>query len=595
MMESGWLRWGIVLAVATILFFTNLGGPKLWDRDEPRNAGCAWEMMRAGDWVVPRFNDELRSHKPALTYWLMISAYHMFGVNEFSARFSSAVLGVLTVLLTYSIGRRLFNGEVAFWGSLALATSLMFTVASRAATPDAPLIFAVTLAMWIYTRFGFPAESEREFAHVHPASLSYYPTKWWQIVLLYSAMGVAVLAKGPVGLILPTAIIGMFLLIQRLPAREAAGNAWLELLVGPLRPFSPLHFVKTVLFMRPLLALVACLAVALPWYLWVAARDFRFVEGFFWEHNFNRATNAFEGHAGPPYYYLLAICVGFFPWSIFFAPLLVDLVGRLRSGRPDPQRAAVIFLCCWIGVWLVAFSIAQTKLPSYVTPLYPALAVLTGIFVQRCLAYWTQVSSIWRYLPHGVTCVVGLGILVAAPLAAERYLPGEHWLGLVGLPLLAGGLAALILVVRQMPTASFGVHAASGVAFSLALFTVGAQRVSDHNQLEDLIAQVHAINAAPDWHSWAVLESSWVYYAGTPVRFIPGKDNQHLAELTDENVILLTTSRHWDQMKSSKQYQWEEVARNRYFLEQEDLIALRRKPVDTTIATLPESNGAERK
>ncbi|MEX1042846.1 MAG: glycosyltransferase family 39 protein [Pirellulaceae bacterium] len=594
-MESGWMRWGIVLAVCLILFFTNLGGPKLWDRDEPRNAGCAWEMMQAGDWVVPRFNDELRPHKPALTYWLMISAYHLFGVNEFSARFSSATLGVLTVLLTYGIGRRLFSGEVAFWGSLALATSLMFTVASRAATPDAPLIFTVTLAMWVFTRFSFPSESERTSAANQGVPRSYYPTQWWQVALLYATMGLAVLAKGPIGLILPTAIIGMFLLIQRLPVREATGNVWIERMMGICRPFAPLHFLKTVWFMRPILAIVACLAVALPWYLWVASRDFRFVEGFFWEHNFNRATSAFEGHAGPPYYYLLAICVGFFPWSIFFAPLLGDLVTRLRSNRRDPERPAVVFLCCWVVVWLVAFSIAQTKLPSYVTPLYPALALLTGVFAQRCLTYWAYVPSLWRYTPHGVTCVVGLGILIAAPLAAQRYLPGEDWLGLIGLPLLVGGLAALVLAAKKMPLASFGAHAASGVVFSVALFAVGAQRVSDHNQIENLITQVREVKAEPDWHSWAVLESTWVYYAGAPVRFISSGNSQNFAVPTGENVILLTTSWHWDRMAPAKQNEWEEVARSPYFLEQDDLIALQRKPQGTTIATLPESSESGRK
>src|SRR5690606_15391012 len=119
-------------------------------------------------------------------------------------------------------------------------------------------------------------------------------------------------------------------------------------------------------------------------------------------------------------------------------------------------------------------------------------------------------------------------------------------------------------------------------------------RVSDHNQIKELIAQVHAVKADPEWHSWAALESTWVYYAGAPVRFIPGGNSQNIVEPTGENVILLTTSRHWDRMKSKQDNQWEEVARNRYFLEQEDLVALQRKPEGTTIATLPEPKGAER-
>ena len=84
----------ILLGVALVVLFSNLGSTRLWDRDEPRNAGCALEMIQRGDYMVPWFNDELRTHKPALVYWLIVSAYHIFGVNEFAARFWSAVLGL---------------------------------------------------------------------------------------------------------------------------------------------------------------------------------------------------------------------------------------------------------------------------------------------------------------------------------------------------------------------------------------------------------------------------------------------------------------------------------------------------------------------
>src|SRR5690606_24070120 len=91
----------IVLAVSSFCFFLNLGGPHLWDRDEPRNAGCAAEMLAANDWIVPTFNAQLREHKPALTYWMMMLSYLVFGVTEFAARLPSALYGVGTSLLTY--------------------------------------------------------------------------------------------------------------------------------------------------------------------------------------------------------------------------------------------------------------------------------------------------------------------------------------------------------------------------------------------------------------------------------------------------------------------------------------------------------------
>ncbi len=120
----------IILLIAGAVFFTNLGESRLWDRDEPRNAGCAAEMMARGDWVVPTFNDELRHQKPVLLYWLIMSAYSVFGVNEFSARFWSATLAIGTTLATYGIARRLTNPRIGLIAAIALSTSLMFDVAA---------------------------------------------------------------------------------------------------------------------------------------------------------------------------------------------------------------------------------------------------------------------------------------------------------------------------------------------------------------------------------------------------------------------------------------------------------------------------------
>ncbi|MBI2480376.1 MAG: glycosyltransferase family 39 protein, partial [Planctomycetia bacterium] len=140
----------LVAAVTSVVMFTNLGGPRLWDRDEPRNAECAAEMQARGDWVTPVMNAELRTHKPVLLYWLMMTAYSVFGVNEFSARFWSAGLAVGTAICTYVIGRRLFDDRVGTWAGIIIATVLMFDIAGRAATPDSALIFFSTLAITLY-------------------------------------------------------------------------------------------------------------------------------------------------------------------------------------------------------------------------------------------------------------------------------------------------------------------------------------------------------------------------------------------------------------------------------------------------------------
>ena len=160
------LPWSapLVLLLASVVMFTALGGPRLWDRDEPRNAGCAAEMLAANDWVTPVFNGELRSHKPVLLYWLIMPGYQAFGVNEFTARMPSALLAVGTCLLTLFMGTRLFNRQVGLLSAIILCTTMMFVVAGRAATPDSVLIFFTTAATAVFVAWAFPRRDPSELS-----------------------------------------------------------------------------------------------------------------------------------------------------------------------------------------------------------------------------------------------------------------------------------------------------------------------------------------------------------------------------------------------------------------------------------------------
>src|SRR5947209_18849679 len=102
-------HYALLAAAGVWLFFVNLGGASLWDLDEGRNTVAALEMLESGNWIVPTFNNVLRVDKPALLYWLQAGAYHVFGVTEFAARLPSALAALLTVLLAYELGRRMFG------------------------------------------------------------------------------------------------------------------------------------------------------------------------------------------------------------------------------------------------------------------------------------------------------------------------------------------------------------------------------------------------------------------------------------------------------------------------------------------------------
>lgn len=505
----------LVALVASVVMFTNLGGPRLWDRDEPRNAECAAEMLARGDWVTPVMNAELRTHKPVLLYWLMMTAYSVLGVNEFSARFWSAALAVGTALCTFAIGRRLFNGRVGTWAGIIISTVLMFDVAGRAATPDSPLIFFSTLAITIYVLGAFPRGDREETNRLESNNL--FPI-WPWAAAMYAVMGIAVLAKGPVGLVLPTAVIGGFLLVRRLPSHvvERSQRGWWYTCKRAASCFGPRHFLRTCWSMRPMTALAISLAVALPWYLWVGIRtDGEFLRGFFLDHNLARATHSMEGHHGSFLFYPVAILAGFFPWSVFAGPVLLDSV---RHGKENTRwTTGLLFAACWIGVYVGLFTLAKTKLPSYVTPCYPALALVTGCFVDRWSRNVLSISRHWFRASLGIMSLVGVVFLVGVPIAARRFLPGDEWLGAIGLVPIAAGIIALVYSERNQPRRAAYVFAGSAVLLATLLFGGVAGRVGRHQHSDVLLQAIAARDVNARVASYGSLEPSWVFYAQRPI------------------------------------------------------------------------------
>jgi len=497
----------LVIMVSGLVFLTNLGTPRLWDRDEPRNAGCAAEMLAANDWVTPVFNGELRTHKPILLYWFVMASYTVFGVTEFAARFPNALLGIGTALATYWMGRRLFSRSVGVWAAIALSTTIMFSVASRAVTPDAPLIFFSTLALAIYVHGTTADKGESKstaFARLFPS--------WPVASLMYAVMGIGILAKGPIGLVLPTAVIGMYLLIARLPERPRP-NTWGQRVVSILSPFAPLHFLKTCWFMRPVTAIVCSLVIALPWYVLVHIQtNGEWTRGFFLTHNLSRATAAMEGHVGGPWFYPVAILVGFFPWTIFWLPVAMDSVKQLRSRAAHAD--GYLFAISWVGVYVGLFTLAQTKLPSYITPCYPALALLVGLFMDRLVAQQLEFSKFWYRAAFGSLAAIGLGVTIGLPVAAHYLLGGHEVVGVLGLIMLCGGIAGLYFSEQNQLRLAGGITAVTATGFVVCLMSFVAVRVDHERPLAELVASVYGDedHAMVDVASLGQVEPTCVFY-----------------------------------------------------------------------------------
>lgn len=601
-----------IVLVGVVVFFTNLGGAALFDMDEALYATCAREMADRGDWVVPWFNGHMFPDKPPLMFWLMILGTHLFGATEFAVRFPSALFAIATALATYHLGRLLFHEQVGFWAGVIVSTSIIFTVSARAATVDSALTFAVTAALLVLVAGGI---ARRHSDDDRLASL--LPRGWFAFALMYAAIGVAVLAKGPVGAIMPVGAIGLFLLMMNRPESpttrdgrslsvRAAG--WLA---GPvavlrwfapwrmlrwlaqsrpyfsffLRRFAPREILKAAWLMRPLTAVVVVAAIAAPWYILVGLRtDGQWLQEFLGKYNLGPFVKPILGHSGRWFYHILLVFVGFFPWSVFLGPTLVEAVRRIRQNHP--WRVGYIFVACWsvavIGFW----SMVAMKLPHHILPAYPALALLTGAFVHTWIHEHARMSRWWMRNASVTLIFVGLGILVALPVVAAYILPGEAAIGLVGLTLVVGGALCWFFSERGRSLQAMTTFAVASVAFITAMFGFAVLRVDRHQNGPSLATEMRAANPGLlELASFGYFRESFVFYSGAPVERVRTTDELAAFLKRTKQPFVITTDEHEKKLTEAFPGEFTVLARQRQFLHSGDVVVLARRPDAATSRT----------
>jgi 4-amino-4-deoxy-L-arabinose transferase-like glycosyltransferase len=344
-------------------------------------------------------------------------------------------------------------------------------------------------------------------------------------------MGAGVLTKGPVGVVLPTASLGLFLLIVRAePANAAASSGRQGWLLGVAswvrRVFNPLHILRTIWSMRPLTAVAMVLLVAGPWYVLVGmATQGEWLVGFFGVHNFGRFARAMDDHSGPMYYYLIAIAVGFFPWSVWASPTVVLMRKQFRELHP--WRPGYVFAASWIAVWVGFFSLASTKLPSYIIPAYPAIALLAGCFVASWIREPAALPKLFTRLAWGCVALVGIGLAVGLPIAASLVLEGEWYLGAIGLIPLVAALVGWLYSERLQPRSSAIAMTAAGIAMWLLAFGVLAPYVDHYQESPAFAARIAAESdsKAPLVRSFHHFRPSYVYYTAGVVEKIESTED----------------------------------------------------------------------
>jgi 4-amino-4-deoxy-L-arabinose transferase-like glycosyltransferase/membrane-associated phospholipid phosphatase len=412
-----WLLFAVSL---TIHWLGNANTP-LWDRDEPRFATAAREMLHRGDWITPTFNGDLRLDKPILVYWLIMSAYSIFGINTFAARFFSGIAGTMTVVVTYFLARSMFGHRVGLVAGWVLALSPMLVVESKITTADALLVSLLTPAAALMWR------------------VACGKGRLLSAVGFWILLGLAGLAKGPVAL----AVLMSTALVYSAITRSAG---WLTRL-------------------QPGLGVVILLIIVVPW-CWAvqSATNGQFIGPSLQRHVLERSHTPAENHAGFPGYYLVSVLLLMSPWG-WALPWAFTRLGRKLF---VDQRLA--FLTAWVIGPLILFEAVRTKLVHYFLPAYPALAILlSAAWLAR---FGQEPRGVHRIKPWMGWTIAWVGSMVSAivvTVGCLKYpqflaIPGAIAVGLFGV----GSLTAGWFLARRNFRTAFQVTAAS-LAVGLAV------------------------------------------------------------------------------------------------------------------------------
>ncbi|MCT7975753.1 ArnT family glycosyltransferase [Laspinema olomoucense] len=547
-----------LLGIGWIAFLWKLGSVGLVDETEPLFAEAARQMVVTGDWITPYFNQETRFDKPPLIYWLMAIAYQIFGVNEWAVRLPSALsaialMGIVFFTLLYftvphpAIPSELKESErwqniprkawfCAGLGGAIAALNFQTIAWGRIGVSDMLLSACMGIALlaffWGYATSQPLQNTENQFKNSLPSTVL-TADAWY--VIFYSFIALAILAKGPVGIVLPGLIIGAFAIYL-----GQVKELWREI--------------------KPLRGILIITTIALPWYILVIlANGQTYIDTFFGYHNFERFTQVVNNHSGTWYFYFLVLLAGFSPWSIY----LPISIARLRfwkcsRWRNQPRTNHLgLFALFWLGGIFIFFTVAVTKLPSYILPALPAAAILVSLF-------WSEESfKLDRdRKPNRFSLFVGVSVIgnlilfllmATAILSVPQIIDQDPAMpefpriltnsGLIergALVLMTTALVGVILVLKRQWRWIMAVNLAGFVAFFMlavmpVYFIFDSERQLPIRQLAEIIEQVK--QPEQEVVMVAFEKPSLVFYSHQRIKFFRRSNNarEYLQQLSAKN------------------------------------------------------------
>lgn len=361
----------LISFILGIFYAIWIGSYPLFTPDEGRYSEVAREMVVSGDYITPHLNSVVFLDKPILYYWLQASAIKLFGLKEWALRFWPALIGILGCIVVYTAGRMLFNRRTGIISAIILAINPLYFATAHYANLDLEVAVFVSNSL-LFSIIGLQTPSRK-------LSIASF-------ILAYIFAALAFLTKGLIGIVFPAMIIGAWILIL---------NRW--------RSLSKMHlFTGAIIF----------IAIAAPWYFLVQKENPQFFEFFFVLQQFSRfLTKGDFNNQSVLWFYVPIVALGFLPWTLFLVQALAHHIKMIWQDRK--QHATELFLILWLVLVFTFFSIPKSKTIGYIAPIFPALALIIGVYFDR---YWNNLKAKGIYI--GVISVIIISIFMAFVFAA---------------------------------------------------------------------------------------------------------------------------------------------------------------------------------
>jgi len=466
--------WWLLIAVA-LIWFANLEYRTLIKPDEGRYAEIPREMVVSGDWVTPRLNELKYFEKPPLQYWATATAYTLFGEHQWTSRLWAGLTGFAGILLVWFAGLRLFGREAAGYAALLLSSSLLYVLMGHINTLDMGVTFFLTLGIVGLLLGQVQADKTKQ--------------RNWMLVA-WAGLALAVLSKGLMGLVLPGAALFIYCVVQR-----------------DFGVLKRMHWLP---------GLAVFLVITVPWFVLVMKANPEFFERFFIYEHYTRFTTKTHGRYQPWYFFIPILLAGALPWTVLmFDTMFRSVMERGRGrGLPDKTFNTQRFLLIWAVFIYVFFSVSGSKLPSYLLPMFPALALLMG---KRIAAMRGRVL-LWQVAPAipAALFLLGLALNVGkfadTPNQAELYPHYGPWLVVAALVSLAGLSAGILLLWREKKPVAVVVLALSAL-LAAQIGLSGYETVARERSAKHIAEAIRAeVKAGVPFYSVLTYEQTLPFY-----------------------------------------------------------------------------------